>query len=155
MVAVPVGQYDPDKLINLGQNRWGFRPRLGVSHKVGGWTLEGMGSVLLYTDNSDFYGGRKVSQDPLWSVQGNAIHQFRSGIWFGLGMGISRGGKTASDGVYGDTYKKNTRWAALFSYPVTRTQSVKIMYIAGLRTRLGSDFDQVSLSYQVRWGGTP
>lgn len=152
-VLVPLGQYNPDKLINLGQNRWGFRPRLGVSHKVKGWTLEAMASVWLYTDNPDFYGGKTVSQDPLYSVQGNVIHQFGSGIWAGVGFGISRGGKVSSDGVYSDSYKKNTRWAAILSYPLTRTTSVKVLYVDGLRTRLGSDFDQISVSYQVRWGG--
>lgn len=153
MVMAPLGQYDPAKLINLGQNRWGFRPRLGVSHRTGGWTLEAMGSVRLYTDNSDFFGGLTASQDPLWAIQGDVVHQFRSGIWFGIGAGISRGGKTATNGNYGDTYNKNTRWGAVLSYPLSSTHSVKLMYIDGLRTRLGSDFDQVSVSYQVRWGG--
>jgi len=152
-VVLPLGQYKPEKLINLGQNRWGFRPRVGVSHKAGRWTLEGMGSVWLYTKNPDFYGGSTVTQDPLWSVQANIIHSFPSGIWFGVGAGFSRGGKTASDGVYGNTYKKNTRWAALFSYPLARRHSVKVIYIDGLSTRLGSNFDQVSISYLMRWGG--
>jgi len=152
-VVVPLGQYSPEKLINLGQNRWAFRPRLGVSQKVGRWALEAMGSVWLYTENPDFYGGSKVTQDPLWAFQANVIHSFPSGIWFGVGAGFSRGGKTASDGVYGNTYKKNTRWAALISYPLARRHSVKVIYIDGLSTRLGADFDQVSISYLFRWGG--
>jgi len=152
-VVVPVGQYKPEKLINLGQNRWAFRPRVGISHKTHGLTLEAMGSVWLFTENPDFYGGAKVTQDPLWSFQANIIHQFPSRLWFGLGAGFSRGGKTASDGVYGDSYKKNTRWAAIFSYPLALRHSVKLIYIDGLRTRLGSNFDQISVSYQFRWGG--
>ena len=152
-VVVPLGHYNPEKLINLGQNRWAFRPRVGVSHKAGRWTLEAMGSVWLYTENPDFYGGVKVTQDPLWAFQANVIHQFPSGIWFGVGAGFSRGGKTASDGVYGNTYKKSTRWAALLSYPLARRHSVKVIYIDGLSTRLGADFDQVSISYLIRWGG--
>jgi len=153
LVTVPVGQYDSEKLINLGQNRWSFRPRVGISHEIGRWTVESMASVWLYTENPDFYGGHKVSQDPLWSLQFDAVYQFRRGFWMGVGAGFSRGGKVASDGVYGDSYKKNSRWAALIAYPITATQSVKVTYINGLRTRLGSDFDQVSVAYQVRWGG--
>ncbi len=152
-VVVPLGQYDAEKLINLGQNRWAFRPRVGVSQKMGRWTLEAMGSVWLYTDNPDFYGGVEVTQDPLWAFQANVIHQFPSGIWFGVGAGFSRGGKTASDDVYGNTYKKNTRWAALISYPLARRHSLKVIYIDGLSTRLGANFDQVSISYLIRWGG--
>lgn len=152
-VVVPVGQYYAEKLINLGQNRWAFRPRAGISHRVKGWTLEAMVDVWLFTENPNFFGGSRVTQDPLWSLQGNVIHQFRSGIWLGAGLGISRGGKVASNGVYGDNYKKNTRWGFIFSYPLNRTYSAKVQYIDGLRTRLGSDFDQVSIAFQVRWGG--
>lgn len=152
-VVVPLGQYYPEKLMNLGQNRWAFRPRLGVSHKTMGWTMEAIADVWLYTENPDFYGGAKVTQDPLWSLQGNIIRQFRSGVWFGAGIGFSRGGKVASDGVYGDTYKKSTRWGLIFSYPLNRVHTVNAMYINGLKARLGADFDQISISYQIRWGG--
>jgi hypothetical protein len=152
-VLVPLGQYDNEKLINLGQNRWGFRPRLGASHRKGRWTFEFMGDVWLYTANNDFYGGMKLTQDPLWSLQFNFVHQRPSGLWFGAGIGGSRGGKVASDGVYGDTYQKNTRWGALVSYPLSRTHSVRLLYINGLRTRLGSDFDSINITFQFRWGG--
>ena len=37
--------------------------------------------------------------------------------------------------------------------PVNRRQSVKLLYISGLKTRIGSDFDTVSVVYQFRWGG--
>ena len=33
-VVAPTGQYFEDRLINLGSNRWAFRPQLGVSHKI-------------------------------------------------------------------------------------------------------------------------
>jgi hypothetical protein len=30
-VSAPLGQYDDSKLLNLGNNRWSFRPELGIS----------------------------------------------------------------------------------------------------------------------------
>src|SRR5688572_28785574 len=30
-VAAPLGEYDPTKLINLGTNRWSFKPEVGLS----------------------------------------------------------------------------------------------------------------------------
>src|ERR1700751_2241882 len=39
-VIVPTGQYDPVRLINLGLNRWGFKPELGVSRRWGPWALD-------------------------------------------------------------------------------------------------------------------
>jgi hypothetical protein len=35
-----LGQYDDTKLLNLGNNRWSFRPELGISKAWGPWTLE-------------------------------------------------------------------------------------------------------------------
>jgi hypothetical protein len=39
-VSAPLGQYDDTKLLNLGNNRWSFRPELGISKAWGPWTLE-------------------------------------------------------------------------------------------------------------------
>lgn len=151
--VIPLGQYDSQYLINLGQNRWAFRPRVGLAQKMGRLTVEAMADAWLYTENPDFFGGSTVTQDPLFSFQLNFIYQSRRGYWFGLGGGLSRGGKTASNGVYSDSYKKNTRWAAIVSLPLTKRYSMNVLYIDGLATRLGSDFDKISVSFQMRWGG--
>ena len=36
-VVAPTGQYDPTKLINLGNNRWAFKPEIGYSQRWGHW----------------------------------------------------------------------------------------------------------------------
>ncbi len=152
-MSLPLGQYYSERLINLGTNRWGYRPRLGASYKSGPLTLEGMVSAWLFTKNDDFFGGAILEQGPLWSTQFNCNYQFPSRIWFGLGAGFSRGGQTKTNGIAADSYKKNTRWAAVFSLPLNRQHSLKLIYINGLRTRSGADFDQVSLAWSMHWSG--
>src|SRR4029453_6787783 len=34
-VSAPLGQYDPDKLVNIGTNRWSIKPDLGLSKAFG------------------------------------------------------------------------------------------------------------------------
>lgn len=151
--TIPVGQYDPDKLLNLGTNRWAVRTRLGASRKWERFTFEAMGSLWLYQKNDDFFGGNTLEQDPLFSMQFNGIYEFPSRIWLGVGAGFSRGGQATTNGITTDTYKKNTRWAAILSYPFGTRHSAKILYISQVSNRIGSDFDQFSLSWSMRWGG--
>ena len=62
-VSAPLGQYDSSRLVNLGTNRWAFKPELGVSKTLGSWTLELSGAATFYTDNRNFYSGNLRSQD--------------------------------------------------------------------------------------------
>jgi len=89
----------------------------------------------------------------IWSLQGNIIYSFKRGLWLGITGGIGRGGQTTVDGVEQDTYQQNSRVGVTLTLPVNRRQSVKLLYISGLKTRIGSDFDTVSVFYQFRWGG--
>ena len=56
-VSAPLGQYDDNKLLNLGNNRWSFRPELGISKAWDPWTFEVAPSVTFFSDNTDFFGG--------------------------------------------------------------------------------------------------
>jgi hypothetical protein len=69
-VWVPVGQYDSDKLVNIGTHRWAVKPELGISKASGLWTLELAGAVAFYQDNDNFLDGQTREQDPIYSVQG-------------------------------------------------------------------------------------
>ena len=57
-VRTPFGEYMPERLINLGSNRWTVRPQLGITHRRGAWGYELTGSVFLYGDNDDLNGAR-------------------------------------------------------------------------------------------------
>jgi hypothetical protein len=50
-ITLPLGDYERDKLLNLGHNRFSIRPQLGVVHTRGPWSYELTGSVFFYTDN--------------------------------------------------------------------------------------------------------
>ena len=151
-IVAPSGEYYPDKLVNLGSNRWAFRPRIGVSHTAGRWTLEAYGDVWLYTDNTDFLGGMTLEQDPFWVVQGHVLYTFRRGLWLGVNAGFANGGRTTVDGEEKD-FQENTRLGATLSIPLGRRHALKLVYVGGIATRLGADFDTFNLAYQYRWGG--
>jgi hypothetical protein len=70
-VGVPVGQYDASRAVNLGTNRWSLKPDLGFSKAFGAFTADLTAGVTFFGTNHDFFGGRTVEKDPLWSMQAN------------------------------------------------------------------------------------
>jgi len=110
-VTVPVGQYDADKLLNTGTNRWSIKPEIGISKALGPLTLELAAGATFYTDNDDFFDGKTRAQDPLYSVQGHAIYNFRSDIWIAVDGTYYTGGRTTIDGVESGEALSNARVA--------------------------------------------
>ena len=58
-------------------------------------------------------------------------------------------------GVFKANLQRNTRLGSTLNIPLTRQNSLKVVYTSGLTTRLGSDFDSINLVYQFTWGGKP
>jgi len=152
-VSAPVGQYDESRLVNLGTNRWSFKPELGVSKALGRWTLEGTAAVTLFTDNDDFYQGRTRSQDPLYSLQGHLIYSFRSGVWGALDGTYFAGGRTTLDDTLNNDLQQNWRVGATLAFPVNVRNSIKLYGSSGVSARTGNNFDLLGIAWQYRWGG--
>ena len=151
-VTVPAGQYDSDKLLNIGTNRWTISPEIGVSKALGPLILELAAGVSIYTDNDDFFGGNTRSQDPLYAVEAHAIYGFESGIWIALDGTYYTGGETSIDGIANDDLQSNVRVGMTIAVPVDRYNSIKINASSGVSARTGSDFDVIGIAWQYRWG---
>jgi hypothetical protein len=151
-VTLPLGQYDSDKLVNVGTNRWSVKPELGVSKTFGPLTLELSGSVAFYTDNDDFFGGRTLEKDPLYAVQSHVIYHTRLGVWAAVNATYYAGGRTTIDGERGER-QENVRVGVTVAIPIDRHNSVKLYGSTGAVARTGGDFDTVGIAWQYRWGG--
>ncbi len=151
-MSAPVGQYDSSKAVNIGTNRWSFRPELGISKAWSSWSADVAAGATFYTDNNDFLDGGTLQQEPLYSVQGHIIHSFRSGVWAALDGTYYTGGRTTVNGVKGDTLQSNTRAGLTVALPVNRYNSVKFYASTGTSSRTGDDFNGIGIAWQVRWG---
>jgi hypothetical protein len=150
-VSAPVGQYDNTKLLNLGGNRWSFRPELGISKAWGPWTVELAPSVTFFSDNTDFFGGKTLAQAPIYAVQGHLIYTFQSGIWMALDGHYFAGGRTTLNGVKSDNEQAMTRAGLTVALPINRQNSLKLSASTGITTRTGSELTAVGIAWQYRW----
>jgi len=153
LVQIPLGQYDPEKLINLGSNRWAFRGRLGGSQQLGRWNIELMGEIWAFTENQEAFGGTRISQDPILAAQTNVVYRSRRGWWVACGFGYGEGGQTTVSGELKDTTQINKRFGFTLAYPVSLRNSLKVSYVNSLSARIGAEIDLIGIAWQYRWGG--
>jgi hypothetical protein len=152
-VVAPWSQYDDTKLVNIGTNRWSFKPELGISKALGSWTVEATAAATFFTDNDDLYRGQKLAQAPIYSMQGHAIYGFDSGIWTSLDATCFTGGRTTLNGVRNSDLQQNWRFGGTVALPVDRLNSIKFYVSSGVAARTDNNYDLVGIAWQYRWGG--
>ena len=152
-LTAPLGKYDPDKIFNIGTNRWSFEPGIGVSQAIGNWILEGSAAVAFYTANNNFNNGKTRQQDNVYSTQFHAIYSFPRGIWVAISATYYTGGTTRIDGVVRNDLQQNWRTGFTLALPVNANHSIKLFGSRGISTRTGNNYDTAGIAWQYRWGG--
>lgn len=152
-VVVPTGEFFSDKLINLGTNRWAFRPELALSHPLGKrLVLDVYAGVWLFTNNSSFYpGDSKRTQDPMGTLQAHLSYNFTPLAWVAFDATYYYGGSSAIEGVYKDDRQANARFGITAVVPTGNLSSLKFSASTGAIVRVGQDFTTLSLGYQKSW----
>jgi hypothetical protein len=150
-VVAPTGRYDSQKFINIGTNRWAFKPDAGFSLPLGKWFTEAAAGVWVFTDNDDFFGGHRKSQERLAVYQLHAGYNFRPGLWLAADYGRYIGGRSSIDGVPKDDEQHNSRVGLALSVPVAKGWSAKLAVSKGTVVRVGGDYRIASLVVQYRW----
>ncbi len=150
-VTAPTGQFFNDKLINLGTNRWSFKPEIGLSYYISKhWLFDLYAGVWLFTENKSFYPGNSLrSQDPLITFQTHVIYSFNPLMWGAIDFTYYTGGQSAINNVYKDDRQNNSRIGATFNFPVSRVSSIKLAYSTGAVIRVGGDFSTISVAFQT------
>jgi len=155
-LQAPTGQYDETKLINLGTNRWSFKPEVGVSVPAGRWFLDAYGGAWLFTSNDDFYPGDATRrQEPLFTLQAHAGYTFKSRAWLAVDATWYGGGESTVDDGPPSSRQSNTRLGGTFALPLARGQSIKFATSRGVSARTGSDFETYLLGWQLMWFDRP
>lgn len=106
-LIVPIGEYDNEEALNMGQNRWYGRVGAPIVWQFGSWvpgrrtTLEFLPSVWLFGDNDDFVGHR-LSTDPKFQLEGHLTRDFHQDLWGSVDMTWLSGGQSSIDGESGE-----------------------------------------------------
>jgi hypothetical protein len=151
-VSAPAGQYYDTKLINLGNNRWTFKPEVGISVPIRRVDADAYLGATFFTRNDDFYpGGQARTQEPVLAAQAHVSYTLRPRLWVAFDSTWYAGG--AARVAEGDASipANNSRAGITFSMPVGVRYSLKVAYGNGVIVRTGTNFSSVAVAMQALW----
>jgi hypothetical protein len=151
VIVGPTGEYMSEKLVNIGANRWAFKPEVGLSYPVGRWYFDAYAGVWFFTENDAFFGGVRREQDPLTSFQLHVSYNIRPRLWLAADGTYYAGGRTTVNGVQNSDRQGNTRIGLTLSVPIGKSQSLKFNWSDGVSTRFGGDFTTYGVAWQWAW----
>jgi outer membrane putative beta-barrel porin/alpha-amylase len=149
----PTGEYDSSRFVNIGTNRWAFKPEVGVSRRRGRWTFEGDLGLAFFTDNTEYVTGVR-EQSPIASFQGHLIYTYRPGLWVAGDGNFWNGGRVTVNSAAHILDQENSRVGITVAVPVSAHQ-FRISYSFGAFTTVGGDYQSVGVSYSRAWAGRP
>ena len=159
-VVAPTGEYDPTRIINIGTNRWAFKPEIGYTGRAGSFLVDAFAGVWLFTANNSFAAsasnpqGSTRTQDPIAAFELHVSYDVRPRLWISADVNYWRGGRTSVNGIEGtETLQANSRFGLTGSVPLTRHQSLKVSYSDGVVIRIGGNFRVLSVGWQYAWVG--
>lgn len=159
-VMVPTGQYDPAKLINLGTNRWAFKPEIGVSHRWNNWILDAYGGVWFFTTNPEFFSENQYTSEINTLSQANVIatemhisYDLKPGWWVSFDANYWYGGRTSVNGKPPgeNSLQANSRLGGTGAIRIGKRQSLKLSYTTGAVIRVGGNYQILSVAWQYSW----
>jgi hypothetical protein len=156
-VVAPTGQFFPDRLINLGTNRWAFKPEFAVSHPMGQkWLLDVYAGLWLFTANDSFYPGTSArTQAPMGTFQAHLSYNFQRQLWAAFDATYYVGGRTTVNGLLNDDRQSNSRVGGTLVLPVGKRHSIKLAVSRGTIIRIGANFTTLSIGWQTGWVPRP
>ena len=99
-ITLPFGEYENEKGINLGANRYAFKAELGFVKGFGDFMLDLTANVEFYTDNDDYTSADlTLEQNPLYIIEGHLSYNFNPSFFVSADYFYHIGGETAIEGV--------------------------------------------------------
>lgn len=158
-LALPIGEYDNTKQLNIGQNRWYGRIGMPVTVQLGPWipgqrtTLEFLPAVWLFGDNTD-YVGTTMKTDPMYQLDAHLTRDFTEHAWGSLDASWYSGGQATINGVKGS--KLNNLGVGLtLGYTVNDNLNLTVGYKSTVNDNAAGDLSMNSFMVTLVYGWHP
>lgn len=147
-LQLPLGQYDKNKAINAGANRYTFALQpgytTGLTEKLS-WDL--VGDVQLFGKNNDIAGGGSYEQKALYSLQTHLNYEVSPGLTASIGAYKYVGGETKTRAVSNNDRTNTNTIIGSLGYWVSKVDNLQVQYRTDTSVENGSKFHGAQLRY--------
>jgi len=155
-IVFPIGEYDSDKLVNIGQNRWYGRIGTPIVWQLGKWvpgkrtTLELLPSVWFYGKNKD-YAGHTMETNPMFQLDAHITRDFITNFWGSLDAGYYVGAKATIDTVEGEKLN-NVAIGLTLGYHINDNIQATFGYMATINDKNAGDLQLNGFRFSILCG---
>ncbi|HXW89138.1 MAG TPA: transporter [Terriglobales bacterium] len=154
-VAAPSGQYNGNKIVNLGSDRWLIRPEIALSHPFGPeqkWQLDTYANCEFYTDDTSYRGIKVLSEQPLPGFEGHVSYTFNDKLWAAIDTRYSLRGDTSINGADQNDSQQNFIIGSEVNLALNSQHSLVFEFAKALAHRNGTAYTGFTVKYDFVWG---
>ena len=158
-MAVPIGEYNSNQQLNLGQNRWYGRIGAPMIMQLGPWvpgrrtTLELLPSVWMFGTN-DNYVGQTLKTDPMFQLDAHLTRDFTRSLWGSLDGSWYKGGMATINGVAGSK-RDDLTFGLTLGYKVNDNMNLTAGYKSTVNDSAPGDMRMDSFMFTLVYGWHP
>ena len=158
-LALPIGEYNSNQPLNLGQNRWYGRVGAPIVWQLGPWvpgrrtTLEFLPAVWLFGDNND-YVGQTLKTDPMFQLDAHLTRDLTEHFWGSLDAAWYTGGRASINGVAGEKLN-NVGVGLTLGYTINDNLNLTVGYKSTINDSAPGDLRMDSFMVTLVYGWHP
>ena len=150
-ITLPLGTYDRHQALNLGGNRWVFRPELGVVKGIGDKAyVDLIINGEFYTDNTNFGTGASpvtLKQDPVLGLETHVSYDITKQWFVSLDYYYNYGGETTIADVKQNDGQSNNGLGISFFWGIGDHNQLMLQYRDDFSVKSGPGTNTIG----VRW----
>jgi len=154
-LTAPSGQYNAGKVLNLGSNRWLFKPEIALSQPFGPeqkWQVDAYANAYFYTDNTSYRRREILHQQPLPGFEGHLSYSFNDSVWVSLDTRYSFRATTFVNGIDQNNGQQNFILGSEMNVSINTRNSLLFEFAKALVHQNGPALTGFAVKYDYTWG---
>jgi hypothetical protein len=156
LLTIPIGEYEADNLVNIGQNRWAGRIGLPVVYYFGSYaplyrtSLEIVPSVMFFDENDDYL-GQKMENDPLFQLEAHLTRDITRTLFGSIDFMWRKGFDTELDGIGAGDELDFKSLGFTFGFIINDNASIRFSYHSNFIDDDELDADMLRIQFNYGW----